>query len=53
MANIIPGSPIGFEAMPADGLPAGLVCLSPTLGDSLRDADVAHVGNMEDEGLSI
>ena len=52
MANIIPGSPIAFEGMPADGFLAGIVCLSPTLGDSLRDADVAHVGNMEDEGLN-
>ena len=53
VANVIPGSPIAFEGMPADGLPAGLACLSPTLGDSLRDADVAHVGPMEDEGLDI
>ena len=54
MANIIPGSPIAFEGMPTDGLIAGIVCLSPTLGGSLRDADVAHVvGNMEDEGLNI
>ena len=53
MANVVPGSPIAFEGMPADGLPAGLACLSPTLGDSLRDADVAHVGPMEDEGLDI
>ena len=53
MANIIPGSPIAFEGMPTD-LPAGIVCLSPTLVGSLRDADVAHVvGNMEDEGLII
>ena len=54
MANIIPGSPIALEGMPADGLPAGLACLSPTLGDSLRDADVVHVvGNMEDEDLNL
>ena len=54
MANIIPGSPIAFEGMPTDGLLAGIVCLSPTLAGSLRDADVAHVvGNMEDEGLNI
>ena len=55
MANIIPGSPIALEGMPpTDRLLAGIVCLSPTLGGSLRDADVAHVvGNMEDEGLNI
>ena len=53
VAHIIPGSPIAFEGMPTDGLLAGIVCLSPTLGDSLRDADVAHVGNMEDEGLNL
>ena len=54
MANIIPGSPIAFEGMPADGLLGGIVCLSPALVGSLRDAVVAHVaGNMEDEGLNI
>ena len=55
MANIIPGSPIAFEGIPpTDGLPAGIVCLSPTLVGSLRDADVAHVvGSIEDEGLNI
>ena len=54
MANIIPGSPGAFEGMPIDELLAGIVCLSPTLADSLRDADVAHVvENMEDEGLNI
>ena len=54
VANIIPGSRIAFEGMPTDGLLAGIVCLSPTLWGSLRDADVAHVvGNMEDEGLNI
>ena len=54
VANIIPGSPIAFEGMPVDGLLAGIVCLSPTLVGSLRDADVAHVvENMEDEGLNI
>ena len=54
MANIIPGSPIVFEGMPTDGLLAGIVCLSPALACSLRDADVGHVvGNMEDEGLNI
>ena len=53
MANIIPRIPTALEGMlPTDGLLAGIVCLSPTLGDSLRDADVAHVGNMEDEGLN-
>ena len=37
-----------------DGLLAGIMCLSPTLAGSLRDAGVAHVsGKMEDEGLSI
>ena len=40
--------------MPADGLLGGIVCLSPALVGSLRDAVVAHVaGNMEDEGLNI
>ena len=54
MANIIPGSPIVFEGMPTNGLLAGILCLSPTLVGSLKDADVAHVvGNMEDEGLNI
>ena len=55
MANIVPGSPIALEGMPpTDGLLAGIVCLSPTLGGSVRDAIVAHVvGNMEDEGLNI
>ena len=27
VANIIPGSPIAFEGMPTDELPAGIVCL--------------------------
>ena len=54
VANIIPGSPVAFEGMPPDGLLAGIVCLSPTLVGSLRDADVAHVvGNRDDEGLNI
>ena len=54
VANIIPGSPIAFEGMPTDGLLAGIVCLSPTLADSLRDTDAVRVvGNMEDEGLNI
>ena len=43
MANIIPGSPIAFEGMPMDGLLTGIVCLSPALAASLRDAVVAHV----------
>ena len=39
---------------PTDELLAGIVCLSPTLAGSLRDADVGHVvGNMEGEGLTI
>ena len=37
VANIIPGSPIAFEGILADGLLAGLVCLSPSLAGSLRD----------------
>ena len=54
VANIIPGSPIAFEGMPTDGLLAGIMCLSPALVGSLRDAIVAYVvGNMEDEGLNI
>ena len=55
MANIIPESPIALEGiLPTDGLLAVIVCLSPTLAGSLRDAVVAHVvGNMEDEGLNI
>ena len=55
VANIVPGSPVALEGMPpTHGLLAGIVCLSPTLVGSLRDADVAHVvGSMEDEGLNI
>ena len=55
VANIIPGSPSALEGMPpTDGRLAGIVCLSPTLAGSLRDAVIAHVvGNMEDEGLNI
>ena len=50
MVNIIPGSPIALEGMPpADELLAGIMCLSPALAGSLRDAVVALVGNMEDE----
>ena len=53
MANIIPGSPIALEGMPADEFPAGIVCLSPALAGPLRGAVVTHVGNVEDEGLNI
>ena len=55
MANIILGNLIALEGMPStDGLLAGIVCLSPALGGSMRDAVDAHiVGNMEDEGLNI
>ena len=55
MANIVPGSPVAHEEMPpTDGLLAGIVCLSPTLAGSLRDAVVAHVvGNMKDEDVNI
>ena len=55
MANIIPGSPVALEGMPpADGLLTGVVCLSPALAASLRDALVGYVvENMEDEGLNI
>ena len=54
VANIIPGSQIAFEGMPAVRLLAVILCLLPTLVGSLRDVVVAHVvGNMEDEGLNI
>ena len=56
VAKIIPGSPIVLEWMPpTDLLLTGIVCLSPALVGSLRDAAVfAHVaGNMENEGLHI
>ena len=54
MANIIPGSPVAFEGRLTGGLLAGVVCLSPTLVGSLRDADFAHVvENLEHEGLNI
>ena len=55
MANITSVRPIALEGMPpTDGLLAGIVCLSPTLECSLRDAVVEHaVGNMEDERLNI
>ena len=50
-----PRSPIALEGMPPiDELLADVVCLSPALVGSLRDAVVAHfVGKMEDEGLNI
>ena len=48
------GSPVALEGMPADELLAGIVCLSPALVGSLRDAIVTRVvGNMEDEGLNL
>ena len=54
MANIVPGSPIALEGIPpTDGLLVGIVCLSPTLAGSLRDAVVHVTGNMEDEGWNI
>ena len=55
MANIIPGSPIALEEMPqTDELPAGILCLSPALVGSLRNAVDAHVvRSMEDEGLNV
>ena len=43
MASIIPGSTTAFEGVPADELPAGIVCLSPALVGPLRDAVVAYV----------
>ena len=54
MPNIIPGSPVAFEGMLTDRLLSGIVCLTPTLVDLLRDAVAAHVvRNREDEGLNI
>ena len=54
MSNIIPGSPTALEGMPPDGLLTGIVCLSPALAASLKDALVAYVvGNMEDESVNI
>ena len=54
MASIILGSPIAFEGMLTDGLLADIVCLSPTIAHTLRDAVVVHVvRNMEDKGLNI
>ena len=44
VADIIPGSPVALEGMPpTDRLLAGIVCLSPAVVGSLRDAVVAHV----------
>ena len=52
--KLCPGNAIALEGMPTDGFLAGIVCLSPALAGSRRDAVVAHVvGNMEDEGLNI
>ena len=55
MANIIPRSPTALKGMPpTDELLAGIVCLSPSLAGTLRDAVVSCVvGNVEDEGLNI
>ena len=54
MANINPGSPNAPEGMPIYGLLVGIVCLSPALAGSLRDADGVHVvRNMEDKGMNI
>ena len=55
VANIIPGSPVVLEMMtPTDGLLAGIMCLTPTLAGSLRDAIVVRVvGNTGDEGLNL
>ena len=52
MVNIIPGNPVVLEGMPTDGLLAGLVCLSPTLGDSLRDAVGYHWSFFQTEDYS-
>ena len=55
MANITSVRPIALEGMPpTDELLAGIVCLSPSLASTLRDAVVSCVvGNVEDEGLNI
>ena len=55
LANIIPERPTALEGMPpTHKLLAGIVCLSPALVSSLRDAVVVYVvGNTEDEGLTI
>ena len=55
MVNIIARSQIALERMPpTDGLLAGIVCLSPALGEPLKGALIAHVvGNMEDTGLNL
>ena len=52
--TLTPGSPIALEGMPpTDGLLPGLVCLSLTLTGSLKGTVLAHVGNIEDEGLNL
>ena len=55
VANVIPGRPIALEWMPpTDKILAGIVCLSPALGEPLKGALIAHVvGNMEDTGLNL
>ena len=54
VANIVPGNAIALEGLPTDGLLAGIVCLSPALAGSRRDAVVTHVvGNMKDKNLNI
>ena len=47
VANIIPGSPIALEGMPADGLLAGVPVTHPS-GSTERCSC-----NMEDEGLNV
>ena len=53
--KLVPGSPLALEGMsPTDRLVAGIVCLSPALGEPLKGALIAHVvGNMEDTGLNL
>ena len=54
MANIVLEAQLPLKGCPTDGLLADIVCLSPALAGSLRDAGVAHaVGNTEDEGLNL
>ena len=53
MANIVLEAQLPLKGCPTDGLLADIMCLSPTLAGSLRDAGVAHVGNTEDEGLNL
>ena len=44
VANIIPGSPVALEGMtPTDGLLTSIVCLSPALAGSLRDAVIEQL----------